>query len=239
MRSAWPCSEWCYRAVRVAPHAGALLPHRCTLTCDRRTGPSAVSLCCTSVRSPRPGSRQHSALWSPDFPRHGRCSCRGHPADSPRRRVYGPSAREGQPVGAGVERVDERVQARRLEVQLQAHAVLVAVAADVGDGATSEPNWLGMRHRQRDLACCGGGPSRRRRRCSGGRRRPAAAVVVTPDRRRRIGLACSTRVDRAATAAPPGEPTWTPMRIASARNDGSVTCGMSAWHVAADSGSSV
>ena len=51
-------------------------------------GPSAVSLCCTSVRSPRPGSRQHPALWSPDFPRHVRActrSCRGHPADSPSR----------------------------------------------------------------------------------------------------------------------------------------------------------
>ena len=66
-----------YRAVQVALHAGALLPHRCTLTCDRRSmtgGPSAVSLCCTSVRSPQPGSRQHSALWSPDFPRHDRPS---------------------------------------------------------------------------------------------------------------------------------------------------------------------
>ncbi len=51
-------------------------------------GPSAVSLCCTSVRSPRPGSRQHPALWSPDFPRPVRArtrSRRGHPADSPSR----------------------------------------------------------------------------------------------------------------------------------------------------------
>src|SRR4051794_28892677 len=30
------------RAARVAPDAGALLPHRFTLACDRRTGPSAV-----------------------------------------------------------------------------------------------------------------------------------------------------------------------------------------------------
>src|SRR5690606_25146515 len=30
------------RAARVAPGAGALLPHRFTLTCARRTGPSAV-----------------------------------------------------------------------------------------------------------------------------------------------------------------------------------------------------
>src|SRR3954453_8288634 len=72
------------RAVRVAPHAGALLPHRFTLTCDRSPGPSAVSLCCTSVRSPRPGSRQHPARWSPDFPRRGGTAPRrGPPADSP------------------------------------------------------------------------------------------------------------------------------------------------------------
>ncbi len=61
-----------YRAARVAPDAGALLPHRFTLTCDRSPGPSAVcSLLHLSVRSPRPGSRQHPARWSPDFPRHG------------------------------------------------------------------------------------------------------------------------------------------------------------------------
>src|SRR6476659_6516195 len=29
-----------------------------------------------SVRSPRPGSRQHCALWSPDFPRPGRAGPR-------------------------------------------------------------------------------------------------------------------------------------------------------------------
>ena len=40
-----------YRAGDVAVAAGALLPHRFTLTCDqlavKRTSPSAVSLCCT------------------------------------------------------------------------------------------------------------------------------------------------------------------------------------------------
>src|SRR4029079_9323872 len=50
-----------YRADVVADIAGALLPHRFTLTCDRlalrRPGPSAVcSLLHLSVRSPRPGS---------------------------------------------------------------------------------------------------------------------------------------------------------------------------------------
>src|SRR5262245_52623788 len=37
-----PCSRWGLPAARVAPGAGALLPHRFTLACDRRTGPSAV-----------------------------------------------------------------------------------------------------------------------------------------------------------------------------------------------------
>ena len=63
-----------YRADDVAVAAGALLPHRFTLTCGRFPGPSAVSLCCTSVRSPRPGSRQHPARWSPDFPRRANSS---------------------------------------------------------------------------------------------------------------------------------------------------------------------
>ncbi len=48
------------------------------------SGPSAVcSLLHSAVRSPRPGSRQHPAQWSPDFPRHGLMPCRGHPAHSP------------------------------------------------------------------------------------------------------------------------------------------------------------
>src|SRR5262245_27648433 len=37
-----PCSRWGLPAARVAPGAGALLPHRFTLACDRRAGPSAV-----------------------------------------------------------------------------------------------------------------------------------------------------------------------------------------------------
>ena len=78
-----------YRADDVTVAAGALLPHRFTLTCDlpAETGRSigGLSLLHCSVRSPRPGSRQHPALRSPDFPR--RCSThrRGHPATSPLR----------------------------------------------------------------------------------------------------------------------------------------------------------
>src|SRR2546421_5480886 len=61
-----------YRAARVTPGAGALLPHRFTLTCADRTGRPArpaigglfsVALSC---ESPRLGVTQHPALWSPD-----------------------------------------------------------------------------------------------------------------------------------------------------------------------------
>src|SRR3954470_14288795 len=48
-----------------------------------------------SVRSPRPGSRQHSALWSPDFPRHGHRSAMPR---SPGRLTVGNSVRPGQQV---------------------------------------------------------------------------------------------------------------------------------------------
>ena len=92
------------RAAGVATDAGALLPHRFTLTCARRrrsgAEPSAVfSLLPFADRSPRPGSRQRSALWSPDLPRptpdtpkHGGAS-RGHRSDSPScsRRHDGPA----------------------------------------------------------------------------------------------------------------------------------------------------
>ena len=62
-----------YRAAAVARSAGALLPHRCTLTCDAgRPAPIgglfSVALSC---ESPRLGVAQHPALRSPDVPRHG------------------------------------------------------------------------------------------------------------------------------------------------------------------------
>ena len=61
------------RAARVAPDAGALLPHRFTLACATPGEPVAAIGGLFSVarsdRSPRPGSHQHRALWSPDFPR--------------------------------------------------------------------------------------------------------------------------------------------------------------------------
>src|SRR5215208_248741 len=60
-----------YRAARVTPGAGALLPHRFTLACGSRRrepigGLFSVALSCGS---PRLASRQHPALRSPDLPR--------------------------------------------------------------------------------------------------------------------------------------------------------------------------
>ncbi len=62
------------RATRVTPGAGALLPHRFTLTCAHRPGGRSaiggllsVALSCGS---PRLGVAQHRALWSPDVPRN-------------------------------------------------------------------------------------------------------------------------------------------------------------------------
>ena len=48
------------------------------------------ALCCTSVRSPQPGSRQLRTLWSPDLPQRTGVSTdgRGHPDDSPSLAVY-------------------------------------------------------------------------------------------------------------------------------------------------------
>jgi hypothetical protein len=75
------------RAARVTPDAGALLPHRCTLTCGGRTGVLppigglfSVALSC---ESPRLAVNQHPALRSPDLPRPGRTPGRDHPANSP------------------------------------------------------------------------------------------------------------------------------------------------------------
>ena len=76
-------------ATRVAPGAGALLPHRFTLTCAQRPplpgtrraigGLFSVALSCGS---PRLAASQHPVLWSPDLPQRGGPR-RGHPAGSP------------------------------------------------------------------------------------------------------------------------------------------------------------
>jgi len=60
-----------YRADRVTPIAGALLPHRFTLTCAPPGGGAIGGLfsVALSCRSPRLAVSQHPALWSPDLPR--------------------------------------------------------------------------------------------------------------------------------------------------------------------------
>ena len=60
-----------YRADRVTPVAGALLPHRFTLTCALPGGIAIGGLfsVALSCRSPRLAVNQHPALWSPDLPR--------------------------------------------------------------------------------------------------------------------------------------------------------------------------
>jgi len=116
-----------YRAVQVALHAGALLPHRCTLTCDRRSkdqqpigglsllhfrqvAPTWLTPALCSVESRLSSTRSSRAAAT--RPTHHRLQ------------VYDPSTIGGTALasahesGAGVERVSERVEARRLEVQL-------------------------------------------------------------------------------------------------------------------------
>ena len=60
-----------YRAGRVTPAAGALLPHRFTLTCALPGGIAIGGLfsVALSCRSPRLAVNQHPALWSTDLPR--------------------------------------------------------------------------------------------------------------------------------------------------------------------------
>src|SRR5213592_876449 len=64
------------RAARVAPGAGALLPHRFTLTCATPCGAAIGGLLSVALScgSPRLAVSQHPALWSPDLPRHDRRS---------------------------------------------------------------------------------------------------------------------------------------------------------------------
>ena len=65
------------RATPVSRDAGALLPHRFTLTCAPPAGcPIGAAIgglfsVALSVRSPCLAVSQHPSLWSPDLPRHG------------------------------------------------------------------------------------------------------------------------------------------------------------------------
>jgi hypothetical protein len=65
-----------YRAARVTPSAGALLPHRFTLTCATGVAIGGLLSVALSCGSPRLGVTQHPALRSPDVPRTGRARTR-------------------------------------------------------------------------------------------------------------------------------------------------------------------
>ena len=65
-----------YIAVRVTPNAGALLPHRFTLTCAAEAAIGGLLSVALSCASPRLGVTQHPALWSPDVPRTDRVRTR-------------------------------------------------------------------------------------------------------------------------------------------------------------------
>ena len=71
------------RADRITPIAGALLPHRFTLTCALPGGIAIGGLfsVALSCRSPRLAVSQHPALWSPDLPRP--VPVRGSPRPTP------------------------------------------------------------------------------------------------------------------------------------------------------------
>jgi hypothetical protein len=82
------------RASRVAPAAGALLPHRFTLTAvAKRRGPIACRGGLLSValsRALRPvGVTDHPVLWSPDFPPAARDSPHENAAATRHRRPPG------------------------------------------------------------------------------------------------------------------------------------------------------
>ena len=85
-----------YLATPVTRNAGALLPHRFTLTCahipqQRGSEPSAVSFLwhCPASHLDWPLAST-VALWSPDLPQCCKQHC-GHPANSPSWRGYLPS----------------------------------------------------------------------------------------------------------------------------------------------------
>ena len=98
MPSARPCSGW------GLPSRPDRSGRWCALTapfhpCRQRRRSLSVAL---SVRSPRPGSRQHPARWSPDFPRHGRC--RAAATRPTHRRLQATGLRPPEILGREIER---------------------------------------------------------------------------------------------------------------------------------------
>ena len=71
---AWPCSGWGLPSRPGHPGRWCALtaPFHPYLCCEANFAAigGLLSVALSTDRSPRPGSRQHLALWSPDFPRH-------------------------------------------------------------------------------------------------------------------------------------------------------------------------
>ena len=142
------------RAIRVTPDAGALLPHRFTLACARRTGPSAVcSLWHFPAGRPDWPLTSTSPGGVPTFlePVHVEtCPARGHPDDSPSPdqcatvRVEGCSARRRSRIpGGGLE-----VEARKLRIPVSGpgHRLAPSVAVERTCRFDPCPGGPGVRH---------------------------------------------------------------------------------------------
>ena len=99
-----------YRADRVTPIAGALLPHRFTLTCAVPGGTAIGGLfsVALSCRSPRLAVSQHPALRSPDLPQPfltGGCLPSGRAAATrPTHRPHHRPTRQWSPPPSGTTR---------------------------------------------------------------------------------------------------------------------------------------
>ena len=94
--TAWPCSGWGLPSRPSHPGRWCALtapfhPYLCRPVA--RTAIGGLFSVALSCGSPRLAVSQHPALRSPDLPRPGPCSCRGHPADSPSRPVCQPHSR--------------------------------------------------------------------------------------------------------------------------------------------------
>ena len=186
---AWPCSGWGLPSRAGRPTRWwALTP---PFHPYRRGEPRRRSaFCCASARSPPPGSRQHPALWSPDFPR---AEARGRPAGSSSASIpAGPDAFRGRRGGsavAGEPGVDAFVREPvGLGVALAAH-VLVRdrvepsclrehLSVQTGRGARSSPGTGPSAGRSAAASRCGAAPG-------SPRARPHASALRSPPCTRR------------------------------------------------------
>ena len=102
-----------YLATPVARGAGALLPHRFTLTRPVPPEPGRRFVFCgTFLRVASTGASQHPSLRSPDLPRHSELR-RGHPTGSPSPPQSAPTnARLSRHIRAGLHG-DDAQRARR------------------------------------------------------------------------------------------------------------------------------